>query len=185
MDKEVSIERLEHLITVLEDVARERKNFDMNSWALSVEQVLEMGNGGVAPVIHEPCGTAACALGYAAMDPKFMGLGLRLEVAERDEHGVLKKHFLYNPEEHAKVSISHADVVLLDSKGNCEEWGFAAAMDFFGINRSNARYLFDPEYYLPEDEDEDDDEEPVETVTVGPEQVIARVREVIAEVRAK
>jgi hypothetical protein len=54
-------ERLEHLITVLERVERERLPFDMGT----------LGGG-------EDCETATCAEGWAARDPKFQSAGLHI-----------------------------------------------------------------------------------------------------------
>ncbi len=51
----MNIERLQHLITVLENVPAER--FDLAEWQ---------------------CGTTACAVGWAALDPVFNKQGLRL-----------------------------------------------------------------------------------------------------------
>ena len=53
-------ERLERLIVVMERVRDQREFFDMDYWT-------------------RKCGTASCALGWAASDPSFREQGLRLD----------------------------------------------------------------------------------------------------------
>ena len=64
-----NIERLKHLIVILEHVDEEvtansqgRFGFDINNW-----------------FEEDDCGTVACALGWAAIDPKFQAEGLFID----------------------------------------------------------------------------------------------------------
>lgn len=67
----MNIERLKHLITVLEKVEPER--FDLNGWVSS-------------------CGAAACAVGWAARDAEFQRQGLTLDVWEHDSHPTFARY---------------------------------------------------------------------------------------------
>ena len=62
----MNTERLEHLITIMQDVTILRKKFDMNAWATRDTN---------------ECGTTCCALGWAALDPKCMAEGLYLQAS--------------------------------------------------------------------------------------------------------
>lgn len=64
-------ERLTHLITVLEGVPK--KAFDI--W-----------------LFRNECGTAACAVGWAGMDPVFQAQGFRLEVNAYGGYPVFENH---------------------------------------------------------------------------------------------
>jgi len=58
----MNIERLNHLITILERVQndpKEKAQFDMNFWI-------------------NYCGTSACAVGFACLDPVFQAQGLKI-----------------------------------------------------------------------------------------------------------
>jgi hypothetical protein len=65
----MNIDRLTHLITVLENVIAAKKKFSLDHW---VSVNLKEKN--------PACGTTACVLGYAALDPKFNTMGLKLEI---------------------------------------------------------------------------------------------------------
>jgi hypothetical protein len=100
-------ERLEHLKVVLSNVKPEK--FDMSVWFTE----------------HGTCGTAACAFGYAAMDPKFNVEGL---TAAEGWWG--------------KIEPTYAG-----------QGGFVAAMSFFDLNSEQATWLFsDGTYDAPRNE---------------------------------
>jgi len=65
----MNIERLKILIDILENVQKEHKEFDLRHWA-DISNNIENND----PI----CGTTACAMGYAALDPRFSELGLHL-----------------------------------------------------------------------------------------------------------
>lgn len=60
----MNIERLQHLITILEKIPS--SNFDLATWGEFTD---------VDPTQPE-CGTACCAIGWACNDPKFQSEGL-------------------------------------------------------------------------------------------------------------
>jgi hypothetical protein len=102
--------RLRKLADILENLQSDRR-FNMGTWG---EHGLE----------HHPdenfCGTTACALGHAAMDPEFRRDGLSLEW-ERNENGY------------------RAAVVLKDHD---ELRGAAAGAEFFGLTQNEASFVF-------------------------------------------
>jgi hypothetical protein len=77
------VERLKHLITILERVEAEHKTFDMSGWGTYDHKL--------------NCQTSGCALGYACFDPVFQkeGLSYKFHVGEDDDgYEYEKKDFL-------------------------------------------------------------------------------------------
>lgn len=60
----MNVENLKHMVLILEEVIEADGGFNLDTWADA----------------DEHCGTSCCAMGYAALDPKFIAQGLRLEV---------------------------------------------------------------------------------------------------------
>lgn len=91
------------------------------------------------------CGTTACAVGFAALDPGFQAEGLSLEV--------LKSRFLFGPVRY--VTVTAFDDVrggwLRKSLGGVPRYrGYShwkAVQMFFGLTVKQAFYLFSPERY--------------------------------------
>ncbi len=106
-----NLNRLQHLNDILVEVNKKRKKFDM----------------GVFVQMNE-CGTAACAFGYCALDPKFKRQGLKLVPDECD------------------YGDGYLDV---QYKGKVK---FEAATEFFDITVEEAEYLFGPLAYALESE---------------------------------
>ena len=110
-------ERLQHLITVLENAALRQINapteflFNMNYFVVNGDSL-----SGDTEVVPEFCGMAACAFGSAALDPTFQGMGLipKVECNDVEFDGFL---------------------------------GFEAGAEFFDINSAEAEFLFDPSEY--------------------------------------
>lgn len=153
-------ERLTHLIAVLERVEAQRLNFDLNRFVAAASDYSSSADP-VIPIISEPCGTSACAAGYAAMDPTFMEQGLRLKFTPADE----TDEVLYDP----KV---HGDRIQIDPEsGGYPVYGRFSTCEalkaFFDLDGDTTDYLFYPHKY------------PANT-TVGPRQVIERIQEVLA-----
>jgi len=67
----MNIEALKHLIAVLEKIKREKRPFDLGNWVTYDKN---------KPV----CGTACCAMGYAALDPTFQAAGLTFHIEDPD-----------------------------------------------------------------------------------------------------
>jgi hypothetical protein len=137
-------DRLEHLVTVLERVKAAKLEFDIGAWGVVREEA------------NEPCGTSACAMGYAALDPQFMTEGLRL----KNEDGIIFEGLdNFNAYALAGGEVS-VDPVFEGSLG------FGAAIMFFEITEEDAVYLFYGAKYS--------------SWPVTPDDVIARVRELLA-----
>jgi len=160
----MNLARMNHLITVLEGVERAKKRFDLTSW---VSNKIDVDTcSGEKPVVAEACGTSACALGYAALDPVFQAEGLGFEVAFADQFGKCRTEMVKDIASFNKA-IKAPDFWRMDPIFGDRE-GLLAAREFFGITISAAGYLFDPETY------DDGNSRPV-----LPSEVIERVREVM------
>lgn len=137
-------DRLTHMITVLEAVRDQKKNFDLNHFATNVVdgEVEEVFCRDTGPVINEPCGTACCAVGYAAMDPYFMKLGLRLQFTPI---GSIYPE-LYDPKVHGSViQINTSFPAIPVYELGDHAWD--TVCDFFDISEDTADYLFFSESY--------------------------------------
>ncbi len=87
------------------------------------------------------CGTTACALGWAATMPAFRKLGLRLfEI----EDGGKKTGF---------CALEGTPYNKYSSYSTLSSYSLDAAMEIFGLSRSEASFIFYPgsEYFLPEE----------------------------------
>src|SRR5262249_1023981 len=142
---------------VLEDVIASARQFDMTAW--------------VKPSELDTCGTACCALGYAALDPCLHAEGLSMIFSsgygDIRRVRVVESVAEYNAEL-AKATIAGdiRHIAAYPVFGNDE--GFDAAVYFYDITKRAAKYLFDPDFYRAKGE------------TITPQEVIERVREVIA-----
>jgi hypothetical protein len=145
----MNIDRLNHLITVMEGVERANKAFNLTDWVFSEE--LKPGradNGYLVGSLKESCGTACCALGYAALDPEFTKDGLKLQV-EYQESG----------DEYDQVmdvsTIKEYNALIRDKTKQVfgavpyfsEFTGYLAGSAFFNITTEAAEYMFGPTSY--------------------------------------
>lgn len=119
----MNLERLNQLAAVLYSVPASAVAFDMSRW---ISQ-------------RRNCGTAACALGHAALDPWMQEQGLHLVIGLRRISTVEQ----YNA--WAKECPVDAAFMTLPVFGLAS--GYDAAIDFFGITDAAASYLFDPSWY--------------------------------------
>lgn len=118
-------QRLLYLADFLEELPKRspKTRFNMTEWAYH--------RGAHRPKSHNYCGTAACALGHAAMLPRFKRLGLRLQWVKsgtdevwrafvkfqgRRGHEAGAAFFLLSPEEAGDLFYSRGIV-------NGGEWG--------------------------------------------------------------
>lgn len=113
------IERLKTLYSVLAGIPDGRLN--LNSW-MKGKTRYDAGPLDVTKEIQD-CGTLFCSLGWAAVYPPFMELGLHLE---KSQSGVVLPYF-----------------------GNHHS-NFSAASAFFGISFDDAKSLFMPVNEYPE-----------------------------------
>lgn len=150
--------RLERLIVVLEEVETRKKPFNLRSW-------IEGPDPEDTP--REACGTTACALGYAALDPVLRDEGLRMVTDVLSDDGV--RETIDVPDiatfnELIRTAENPLDVEVQPFFQNLT--GFEAGVRFFGIVGAASEYLFGPWTYDPGRR--------------RPLDVVARVREVMA-----
>lgn len=136
--KEQQIERFQNLIRVLDEVAQNQamvNSFSLSDWFALYEE-LDMVEDALreeyerkfdtdAPdllTIPHKCGTTACAVGYAGLDPWFRTQGLRTSI-QGDMH--------YHP-----------------SGFNHPLQNFPAVYEFFGIEPQVAGEMFTPYSYV-------------------------------------
>jgi hypothetical protein len=102
--------------------------FDMDVWfAFEVvdKPTYRPAKNGECQIEEGFCRTSACALGHAALDPRFQRAGLRIR-----EDDVLAYDVVYKPKGARQVYS-----------------GLLAAQRFFGISAEQAKYLFLPTAY--------------------------------------
>lgn len=125
----MNTERLNHLITVLERVKSENRKFDMSSFG----RVIVCYDGPESRV----CGTAACALGWAAFDPTFIEQGLCMVVIRYGEPKDVN-----TPEEMAEVWKNDPNTYFYPMFE--KNYNFGAGILFFDITYSQCHHMFDP-----------------------------------------
>lgn len=138
-----NVARLERLCVILEGV--DRAHFHLRSWA------------------SPECGTTACAVGYAALDPMFRAEGLELSV---QKNRFLRDDNIITAENLCDVSSS-----FLNRTCGAEPWfdghrRWDAVRRFFGLDPIQASRLFAANKYNPSDRN-------------NPAAVIVRIRELI------
>jgi len=175
----MNITRLTHLITVLENVIAAKKKFSLDNW---VSVNLKEKN--------PACGTTACVMGYAALDPKFNKMGLKLEIDYYIENNYTGSSTricknvasvnTFNEEIMRMRRIENStdkDIFITDKTfdviykiGNKDALGYSAGMragmQFFDIEYETADLLFSPGAYSPNNS--------------GPRRVIQRIQYLIA-----
>lgn len=115
-------ERLERLAALLDTVPPEK--FDLGSWA---------------------CGTTACAIGWAALDPTFRNEGFRLEVEYFVPLFGTRRRADATKLSHTNVSWRRLQPDSYPVFGGYED--YEAVMLFFGLSKDQAHRLFDRAAY--------------------------------------
>ena len=172
----MNIDRLTYLITVLENVIEAKKKFSLDHW---VSVNLKEKN--------PACGTTACVLGYAALDPKFNTMGLKLEIdydiqSNFDNGDMWHTHIrkkvasinTFNKEiirmnkiiNDITVNISNLRFEVIYDMGKKYGVGYDAGSQFFDIEYETSDLLFSPGAYSPNNS--------------GPRRVIQRIQYLIA-----
>lgn len=162
----IQTDRLLRLIEVLETVPPEQ--FMLSGWGhkYSPDTPADYRRGRES---MEPCGFAACACGWAALDHELQAQGLWLyesayedgrnrirAVPDQDQYGRVYTLGYYAPD------------------GTLLQEGFQAAAEFFGINFCDAMHLFDQVWYeAPSDYSE--------TGAVTRSAVIRRIKALLAD----
>lgn len=166
----MNTERLNHLITVLEGVSAARKAFNLSAWAMNKKMGVEVeDHSNTVGDVKETCGTACCAMGYAALDPGFVDQGLRLSIRVSKKNQFEWENVYPDSLEafnklmrKRNVDFGEADIVFNSLTSS------HAAADFFEIEYEAANQLFMPYKYS------------LGASPITPEMVIERVRQVIA-----
>lgn len=122
--KEMFLERCQNLIRVLEEVRNEGRLFNLGVWMTTdpAEHLYNIPEG--------TCGTAACAIGWAAQDPWFIRRGLTLHLTSAGSDN------MYEP-------------ILLRGK-HCGNTHWSAVRIFFNMSSHEAHEIFSVGSY-PED----------------------------------
>ncbi len=156
-------DRLGILREIMSDLARaEAVNksaanwFDMESWYDNNHMIVDGSiyqsreDGKEKTGIEHWCGTAACALGYAALDPRLNAQGLKPTYINYDYTGE-ERYKLYNSTEEVfrEIKLMSEYIprdVTCAAEGNSGERleSFFAAMEFFGLTYNQATSLFSP-----------------------------------------
>lgn len=121
----LNISRLERLCTILDDV--DAKHFDLTNWA------------------SPRCGTTACAVGWAALDPGFREEGFHLVAIKTRVWS--SEQIFFEPSQLSDVKAG----LLWDSFGGApcfeDKKNWDAVRAFFGVTQPQARWLFLPSSY--------------------------------------
>lgn len=142
----MNTERLTHLITVLQGVIEQGRVLDMATWADT--RTTTGPRGGV-----HVCGSTACAMGYAALDPLFQAAGLSLRVTIMTKHP--HKQTLHHPGDADAFNalVLRRGILIRDAKPMLrmpdgeDHFGFTAACEFFDLDDGQADWLFLREAY--------------------------------------
>lgn len=124
----MNIERMQLMLTMLKEIRDQPKSdvvFNLTVWASPLSEVgdftIAASDGRIFP--EGFCGTVACAVGHACLDPRFNSLGLHLDTDRRQP---------------------------LPAYEGAEDWD--AVEQFFDIDDETAEHLFYRTTY-PDDED--------------------------------
>lgn len=127
--------RMERLRTVLKHVRDAHLAFDLSTWI--------RGSSYYDAIGERTCGTAACACGYAALDPELQAEGLNLTIQMSDgKYRTLRTIREFND---AVREYNGSGTIEYEGK-----MGFDAADLFFDIDCRATSYLFDPDEYRDE-----------------------------------
>jgi hypothetical protein len=118
------IKRMKHFAKILQEHHDNGILFYMRDWLCTYKK----GDGQRRPLGTDEnwCGTSACALGLAALDPVFNKQGLR--------HSYSK----------LGLRCSNSSIMFYHGNGRCVDYGVNAGAVFFGIHWHTAEWLFLP-----------------------------------------
>jgi len=142
--KKPNIERLQKLYNWLGTVPK--KHFNLDSFSeVDIDNIDEKEAvkllTDAAVLRKSPCGTTACALGWAALEPSFKAAGLKFATPRNDP----ARNFhdtVYGTVVAASVLATGKKAVTSKTPAN-----FNAGAEFFGIDLKTSFYLFDPKNY--------------------------------------
>lgn len=131
------MELMKTLLLELKQSMPANQLFNLHSWAFGLrgsdtgrevlsDEVMTKSNG--QPIPEDFCGTCACAVGSAALDPRFNEEGLWLACRAPG----------YTTHDTSPVYLSEGDV---------DDEGWDAVMNFFDLSYDHAEWLFMPSRY--------------------------------------
>lgn len=169
----MNTERLNHLITILEGVERANLAFNLDNWVsnAAMPDLARPTTDNLVGSLDASCGTACCAMGYAALDPDFRAEGLSMTLETRDYNSG-RGRWVETP----VASIQDFNTLIRNQDlqigfgGIAFDGveGFRAAAAFFDIAVYDADTLFSPDSYHGR--------------PVTPERVIERIRDLLSSV---
>lgn len=129
----MNIDALKHLISILEQIKKEKRPFDLGNWVTYNQN-------------NPVCGTACCAMGYAALDPVFQAAGLTFHV--KDSDGVeINIETVQDFNKLSEMEYVDDDEFYFKFK-NIHDDGYDIAVKLFGFeNHITTEILFYPGYY--------------------------------------
>lgn len=173
----MNIDRMNHMITVLEGVIAADKAFNLSGWVMNEASMhrddpdFVKNHWNTVGNVQKTCGTSACAMGYAALDPAFQAQGLTLKIEVYGPDGRTVEYPVTTVKEFNEITrrpTLEVDEIYIRFNG---QDGIGAAMEFFGITEKAATWMFLPDHY--EDMTQDNQ------VPITPQAVIDRLRAVI------
>jgi hypothetical protein len=147
----MNTERLQLMITMLREIEAAEMAFNLGDWISSVK---EMRNSSTKTVGNShACGTVACAMGYAAMDPRFREQGMTARASywhgpDQDHHGEreIESVEAFNA---LLKELKQINGVLSGAVPQYNGWvGINAADEFFEIGYATAEHLFIAGHYI-------------------------------------
>lgn len=105
-------ERVQQVVRVLRDVKEDGRLFSLRYWgAADPDSIQEMINEGYIP--EGSCGTVACAMGWAGLDPWFNRRGFRIYMEPpKDEDAISHFYPTLETRGHRRARFSDFDAVL-------------------------------------------------------------------------
>lgn len=135
-EQKIYCERTRQLVRVLTEVHRDNRPFTLYYWATSYPSIIaELIAGGDLP--EGTCGTAACAVGYAGLDPWFRAQGFKLSMCQGNVTSGADWEVEYTTPEQFMEQGAEGEIL--------QDW--EAIGQFFSMPVKTATSLFLPENY--------------------------------------
>ena len=133
----IKYERLVQLQRVLSSVKED--HFNLKDWLVTydvVDSVTVCLNDNLPPnQIPSFCGTTACAVGHAFLDPWFIAQGAAVDLIDSLDNGTI-------------VASLYPHILYKNSATETTHLGWSAVEQFFMMNQYEAEYLFSIDTYL-------------------------------------
>lgn len=157
MNKNVRLQRLRHWVEILKKIPSDTESFDMYRWFKAPDSITPKEEAIRHAIKHHmTCGAAACALGWAGLDPKFRRAGLRVKAIAGE----------------AVITTGHTH----DYKSDSYAQSVLSATEFFGIQYGEAIHIVDPDRYGVNTNEDD-----LLRDEIRPQDVIKRIKVLIKQ----